>query len=211
MKKINKLGFTLIELLVVITIIWILATGATTIYTSQIQKARDSTRLNDVKALQSAIEQVYQDNTEYPHSDLFLQWTTWVTWVLTYLEKIPKDPKHWQPCNNWGTAANSTDCGYAYIVWDDNNGIAYWEYEVSTWFEAEWNVDKKAALDGGWTWIETTRFELWLDIANNSTAVAKDWITPWAGSCALWWATATSGTQLIVINWNPTTSWNECN
>jgi prepilin-type N-terminal cleavage/methylation domain-containing protein len=38
-------AFTLIELLVVITIIGILATGAVAIYTSQIQKARDTTRL----------------------------------------------------------------------------------------------------------------------------------------------------------------------
>jgi general secretion pathway protein G len=61
MKLQDKKGFTLIELLVVITIIGILATGATTVYTSQIQKARDTTRISDMKALQSAIEQVYQD------------------------------------------------------------------------------------------------------------------------------------------------------
>jgi general secretion pathway protein G len=54
MKKLqNNKGFTLIELLVVITIIAILATGAVATYTSQIQKARDTTRINDVKALQS--------------------------------------------------------------------------------------------------------------------------------------------------------------
>jgi prepilin-type N-terminal cleavage/methylation domain-containing protein len=47
----TKLGFTLIELLVVITIIGILATGAVSVYTSQIQKARDSVRLTDVTAL----------------------------------------------------------------------------------------------------------------------------------------------------------------
>lgn len=45
-------GFTLIELLVVITIIGILATGAVTVYTSQIQKARDTTRISDIKAIQ---------------------------------------------------------------------------------------------------------------------------------------------------------------
>ena len=61
-----KKGFTLIELLVVITIIGILATGATSVYTSQIQKARDTTRVSDVKALQSAIEQYYQDKSYYP-------------------------------------------------------------------------------------------------------------------------------------------------
>gem|GEM_PF-1267716 len=57
----TKLGFTLIELLVVITIIGILATGATSVYTSQIQKARDSTRITDIKAVQSGVEQEYQD------------------------------------------------------------------------------------------------------------------------------------------------------
>jgi prepilin-type N-terminal cleavage/methylation domain-containing protein len=52
MKQQNKiLGFTLIELLVVITIIGILATGATSVYTSQIQKARDSTRISDIHIL----------------------------------------------------------------------------------------------------------------------------------------------------------------
>lgn len=61
MQNLAKKGFTLIELLVVITIIGILATGAVTTFTSQIQKARDSTRISDIKALQTAVEQVYQD------------------------------------------------------------------------------------------------------------------------------------------------------
>lgn len=59
-------GFTLVELLVVITIIGILATGAVSVYTSQIQKARDTTRITDVEALKSGIEQAYQDTTSYP-------------------------------------------------------------------------------------------------------------------------------------------------
>ena len=59
-------GFTLIELLVVITIIGILATGATAVYTSQIQKARDSNRVTDIKSLQGAVEQAYADLSEYP-------------------------------------------------------------------------------------------------------------------------------------------------
>jgi len=55
----KKAGFTLIELLVVITIIGILATGGIAVYTGQIQKARDVTRISDVKNAQSAIEQAY--------------------------------------------------------------------------------------------------------------------------------------------------------
>jgi general secretion pathway protein G len=66
-----KKGFTLIELLVVITIIGILATGATTVFTAQIQKARDTTRISDMKAVQSAVEQVYQDSGLYPYADSF--------------------------------------------------------------------------------------------------------------------------------------------
>jgi prepilin-type N-terminal cleavage/methylation domain-containing protein len=64
-KTIQK-GFTLIELLVVITIIGILATGAVTTFTSQIQKARDTTRISDTKALESGIQQFYQDSSVFP-------------------------------------------------------------------------------------------------------------------------------------------------
>ncbi len=35
-------------------------------YTLQAQIARDSTRINDIKALQSAIEMYYQDYAQYP-------------------------------------------------------------------------------------------------------------------------------------------------
>lgn len=86
-------GFTLIELLVVITIIGILATGATTVYTSQIQKARDTTRINDIKALSAGIEQVYQDKGEYPTI------TGFSGAVNPYVPKIPQDPKTGQLCN----------------------------------------------------------------------------------------------------------------
>nr|MDD3720400.1 prepilin-type N-terminal cleavage/methylation domain-containing protein [Candidatus Gracilibacteria bacterium] len=97
MESLSKKAFTLIELLVVITIIGILAVGATAIYTAQIQKGRDAVRINDVKAMQSAIEQVYQDSSEYPHSNQF--WTGATINVLTYMEKIPSDPKSTQQCN----------------------------------------------------------------------------------------------------------------
>ncbi len=66
MIKTLQKGFTLIELLVVITIIGILATGAVTTFTSQIQKARDTTRISDLKALGGGVEQFYQDTSVYP-------------------------------------------------------------------------------------------------------------------------------------------------
>ena len=77
--KTLKSGFTLIELLVVITIIGILATGAVTVYTSQIQKARDTTRIKDIDALKGGVEQVYQDSAVYPGADTFYIGATGVT------------------------------------------------------------------------------------------------------------------------------------
>jgi prepilin-type N-terminal cleavage/methylation domain-containing protein len=66
MKKLNKKGFTLIELLVVITIIGILATGAVSVFTTQLQGARDSTRIGDMKTMETALHQLFSDNSEYP-------------------------------------------------------------------------------------------------------------------------------------------------
>lgn len=154
-----KRAFTLIELLVVITIIGILATGATTVYTSQIQKARDSTRMTDVKALQSWIEQFYQDSSVYP---IWLDnWTdTAATSVIQYLPSLAEDPKHDQTCN-WSR------CWYVYIVADDGNWIEQGSYEVSTAFENQWNIDNKAGTDD---WTDANRLELWLDTDSNDTS-----------------------------------------
>jgi len=99
-------GFTLIELLVVITIIGILATGATTIYTAQIQKARDTTRIGDLKALQNGVEQVYQDSSIFPTALTFSTGGTVagqvVIGVTAYVPRLPADPKMNQSCNNAG-------------------------------------------------------------------------------------------------------------
>ena len=185
--KQNKLAFTLIELLVVITIIGILAVWATTIYTAQIQKARDTTRINDIKAMQSAIEQVYQDTAEYPHSDEFATWG--MISVLTYMERIPSDPKTTQKCN-W-----ESSCDYIYTTWEDDNGIDYWVYEISTAFENEWNVTSRAGAD--W-WGDDLRLEVWLDLSwtytNHTWSITASWCT------SLSWAL--NGTSMIKVAYN---------
>lgn len=187
-----KSGFTLIELLVVITIIGILATGAVSIYTSQIQKARDSTRITSLNALKSSVEQVYQDASTYPLA------TTFITQVAVYMENFPKDPKHWQPCNSfgWGTV----DCGFAYVTWNDANGILYWTYELSTAFENTWNVTARAATD---SWTDNLRLEIWINTSGRDTAVAQDAITEQVWACTTAWNLAAAATDLIIINWNP--------
>lgn len=147
----NTRGFTLIELLVVITIIGILATGATTVYTAQIQKARDTTRIGDLKALQNGVEQVYQDSSVFPTALTFATGGTYngqtIIGVTSYVPRLPKDPKMNQTCNNgW---AGAVICVYSYKSGDDKNGIAFGAYEVSTAFEALGNVQSRAVGDTG--------------------------------------------------------------
>jgi len=143
-------GFTLIELLVVITIIGILATGAVSVYTSQIQKSRDSVRLTDIKAVQWGVEQFYQDQWEYP--------TAWLagtfSWVTAYVPKLPQDPK------SANGSANSV-FDYLYNVSVDSNTIPNQEYELSTHFEQQGNIDFKAKTD--W-WDDDTRMEVWINV-----------------------------------------------
>ena len=152
MKNTMKKGFTLIELLVVITIIWILATGAVSTYTSQIQKARDTTRIQDIKALQWGIEQFYQDTTEYPQ--WWKDFSVANAWVQQYVPRLAQDPKHDQTCIG-------SRCGYIYGVWNDVNWIQRWAYEISTAFENKGNHDNKA-VDSSDNWSDPDRLELWV-------------------------------------------------
>ncbi len=56
----------MLELLIVIAIIGILVSMGTVAYSSAQKKARDSKRINDMKAIQSGLEQYYSDNNAYP-------------------------------------------------------------------------------------------------------------------------------------------------
>ena len=170
MKKLqNTKGFTLIELLVVITIIGILATGATATYTSQIQKARDTSRVNDIKAVQSWVEQYYGDNASYP-----AQASSGT--LSQYTPKIPTDSKNGQKAAySWATQEY---LGYGYAVGDSAEWVTAQRFELSTSFENKGNLDWKAAdnKDGG---SEPNRFEIGVASATgtlNLTTATGDYI-----------------------------------
>jgi type II secretion system protein G len=148
----SKKWFTLIELLVVITIIGILATGAVSVYTSQIQKARDSTRTTDIKAIQAGIEQFYGDNGEYPSE---VAWGKAFSWVVAYVQ-MPSDPKSGQ------SRANAA-FDYLYNSSADANTIPYQEYEISAAYEQTANTTEKSAKDGG---EDDNRMELWINLTD---------------------------------------------
>jgi prepilin-type N-terminal cleavage/methylation domain-containing protein len=141
--KWNKLGFTLIELLVVITIVGILATWAIWVYTTQLQWARDSTRISDLSVLDSANHQYFSDNSEYPPE-------SWYTWAVSdFVSKTLEDPKWIAVCYQ---AANDTGglCEWRYEVWDDTNSLPNSAFKLWIRFEKEINYTKKAVDTNDW-------------------------------------------------------------
>jgi prepilin-type N-terminal cleavage/methylation domain-containing protein len=81
----NKTGFTLIELLVVIAIIGILASIITVSLLSARAKGRDAKRIADIRTIQLALEEYYNDTGSYP----VLPQTALTG---TYLPSYPVDP-----------------------------------------------------------------------------------------------------------------------
>lgn len=166
MKKFAQKGFTLIELLVVITIIGILATGATAVYTSAQQKARDSIRQNDILALKSAVEQVFGDDAQYPAvGSLYSK-------VIGggYMQSLPNDPKT-------GQADKETLFYYIYAGADDETTlVAGQEYEISANFENTGNAESKEvnAADGG---DDATRWEIGVNMDHVDTGADSTSIT----------------------------------
>ncbi len=97
-------GFTLIELLVTIAIIAVLVSIGVAGYTSVGQKARDSSRKQDLKAISQALEVYYQVNRRYPRTGASYQLSsTGGVWIKdtvsgpdldsTYIATIPTDPR----------------------------------------------------------------------------------------------------------------------
>lgn len=62
----DRSGFTIVELLIVIVVIGILAALVIVTYNGIQQKARDSERKTDVKALQGQLEAYWATNAKYP-------------------------------------------------------------------------------------------------------------------------------------------------
>ncbi len=70
MIKKNKNGFTLVELLVVIAVIALIGVFAAVAVNSARSKQRDATRLANVRQLQSALEDFFNESNIYPEGEL---------------------------------------------------------------------------------------------------------------------------------------------
>lgn len=98
-------GFTLVELLIVIVVVAILAAISVVAYNGIQERARDSQRANDIKAIAQALEMYYLDNGRYPNgvgsNIINNSWSTTVdgSWqnlqaalVPEYISRLPSDP-----------------------------------------------------------------------------------------------------------------------
>jgi len=194
----RKWAFTLIELLVVITIMGILATGAVNVFTTQLQKARDSTRISDLNALRNAVEQFYQDKANYPLKNV--DFPTKADGIGNYIQTMPSDPRSW-------TSSDASIFEYLYNISPDRNTIPRQEYELSIHFENDGNIDNRAD-DSQDNWNDPNRLEVWIDVSdtdNSSAGQTKqtlaqkdDWLS-WVNDfdCITpdwsWWAACDEG------------------
>lgn len=86
----SRSGFTLIELLVTVSIIGILSIIGMVAYFSVLRQGRDSKRQSDLRTIQSALEQYYADQFNYPAS--VTVGSSLYAGGKTYLNTIPGDP-----------------------------------------------------------------------------------------------------------------------
>ena len=96
-------GFTLIELMVVIAIIGVLASTVLANLSSAQASARDAIRLQDMKAIHTALERFYNDHNMYPDpANAGVPTTGQIIGVgneiddalRPYLDPVPIDPRH---------------------------------------------------------------------------------------------------------------------
>lgn len=113
-------GFTLIELLVVISIIGVLAGFLLANFIGVRQRARDTQRKSDLRAIQSALEFYRSDKGAYPLTGAFPSCTTTppaftngANPPVIYMQKIPCDPL---PGNVTGNLYKYTSDGATYML-----------------------------------------------------------------------------------------------
>ncbi|MDQ7023376.1 MAG: hypothetical protein Q9M97_07785 [Candidatus Gracilibacteria bacterium] len=70
----------------IIAIVGGIGIGATVIFNQQLEKAKDSVRINNISIFDGALQQYYADNSEYPKKENFIDS------IKPYTYKIPKDP-----------------------------------------------------------------------------------------------------------------------
>lgn len=112
--KNKQQGFTIVELLIVIVVIGILAALVITTFTGIQQKARDTERQTDIKALQGQVEAYYAQKGNYP-TRTNVNDSAWRGINMKGLDsEALKDPKNSAATGSLAAAVSAT--GYSYNV-----------------------------------------------------------------------------------------------
>lgn len=110
--KSKQSGFTIVELLIVIVVIGILATLVIVTFSGVQQKARDTKRETDAKALSSQLEVFYANNGSYP-ALAQLQDNAWISANLKGLDLAGVVAPNGTGTNTVSGVASTTT--YAYV------------------------------------------------------------------------------------------------
>ena len=128
MKEMNKknFGFTLVELMISISIIAILSVVLSISFSKAQKSGRDQRRIEDLKAIQSAAEQMVMLSGTYPtSSNSYVSGRTWQIPNQTVLQSYPQDPKNsgGYVYRTVGTISSSSYCVCA-LMEDSKNANA---------------------------------------------------------------------------------------
>lgn len=116
--KRKQSGFTIVELLIVIVVILILAALVITTFTGIQQKARDTERTTDVKAIHGQVEAYYASKGVYP-TLANLNDSSWRSTNMKGLDQEAlKDPKG----SGYTLAASASSTQYGYDVQNASGG-----------------------------------------------------------------------------------------
>lgn len=135
--KLDQLGFTLVELLVAVSIIAIVGAIGLVAYGTTQKTARMAKRVEDLKAIATALESYKSVNGVYPSTQIAFNWNSECVLfgntayssdqvipglVPTYLATFPADPKMNSTKTNNCYAYRSTNGGNDYKIMDYQAG-----------------------------------------------------------------------------------------
>ncbi len=132
----NRKGFTLVELLVVIAIIGLLSTLAVISLNSAREKARDATRISDVRQLQTAMELWFDSNSQSYDlgatcEDQAVSGCTTLNAVASNIDQL-NDPSFGTGADPLCSASQAENCNYAFGSTDVNTYIVHFFLETDT-------------------------------------------------------------------------------